>query len=178
MRATLCVCVCVQSRGWWGWRRQHPGRTFGTEFPAALAVLLLSLHKSLPAGSALLLPGDSRFFPKAMPKLAPTPSPCQMTPSSATASPYLSFPRAVVLVSTSPPASVCHPAVLSRCSLLAASAAPRPDGVPASPASLTRGGAEESATCKTHANERGNFTKRAQTARDRESDATLARGNN
>lgn len=97
-------------KGWWGWRRQHPGRTFGTEFPAALASLLLSFHKSLPAGSVLLLPGDSRFFPKAMPKLAPTPSPCQMTPSSATASPYLSFPRAVVLVSASPlPPSVTLP---------------------------------------------------------------------
>lgn len=59
-------CVCV-SRGGQGGRRQHPGRTFGTLFPAALATLLLRLHKSLPAGSMLPSPGGIPLFPKAMP---------------------------------------------------------------------------------------------------------------
>lgn len=57
-------CVCPEGvRG----RRQHPGRTFGTVFPAVLATLLLRLHKSLPAGSMLLSPGGFPIFPKTMP---------------------------------------------------------------------------------------------------------------
>lgn len=63
MRATVCVCVSRGGRG----RRQHPGRTFGTLFPAALATLLLRLHKSLPAGSVLPSLRGFPLFPKAMP---------------------------------------------------------------------------------------------------------------
>lgn len=62
-----CVWVCV-SRGGRG-RRQHPGRTLGTRFPAALATLLLRLHQSLPAGSMLPSSGGFPLFPKAMPSL-------------------------------------------------------------------------------------------------------------
>lgn len=60
-----CVWVCV-SRGGQG-RRQHPGRTLGTRFPAALVTLLLRLHKSLPAGSMLPSSGGFPLFPRLCP---------------------------------------------------------------------------------------------------------------
>lgn len=59
------VCVCV-SRGGQG-RRQHPGRTLGTQFPAAVTSLLLRLHKSLPAGSVLPSSGGFPLFPRLCP---------------------------------------------------------------------------------------------------------------
>lgn len=111
-----CMCVCV-SRGGRG-RRQHPGRTFGTLFPAALATLLLRLHKSLPAGSMLLLPGDSHFFPRPCPASSDSLS-LPNDPGFGHCFPYLSFPRAVVLYPCPLSLSVTHCVVW--CALLAAS---------------------------------------------------------
>lgn len=108
------VCVCV-SRGGRG-RRQHPGRTFGTLFPAALATLLLRLHKSLPAGSMLLLSGDSHFFPRPCPASSDS-LPCQMTQGSAIASLICPFPG--LWYSIHVPCPCLSPTVLSdvHCSL-------------------------------------------------------------
>lgn len=98
-----CICVCVSRgvggegsilAGHWGLSSQQH---LQLSWSGSISLSLL--------GQRCLPPGDSHFFPRLCPASS-TLFPCQMTQSSATCFPYLSFPRAVVLYPCLPSLSV------------------------------------------------------------------------